>query len=85
MNNLQKVQIEIIKWLKLTPKMRESELKAAFILLKNKLEEIANEPFEIRPYLYLDIISWLESKIEHKSVQEIIRRKFLKKNNIQSQ
>jgi hypothetical protein len=82
MNNLQKVQIEIIKWLKLTPKMLESELKSAFIQLKNKLEEIANEPFEIRPYLYLDIISWLESKIEHKTVQEIIRRKFLKKNNI---
>ncbi len=80
MDSLQKVQIEIIKWLRNTPKMTENEVREAFINLKQKLEDIAREPFELRPFLYLDIISWLESKIEHLPVQEVIRRKFLAKH-----
>lgn len=77
MDNLQKVQKEIIKWLRRTPKMVESDVRGEFIALKQRLEEIVTEPFELRPYLYLDIISWLESKIEGVPVQEVIRRKFL--------
>ncbi|MEM8895443.1 MAG: hypothetical protein AAGC88_12750, partial [Bacteroidota bacterium] len=77
MDNLQKVQKEIIKWLRKTPRMVESDVRGEFITLKGKLEEIVTEPFELRPYLYLDIISWLESKIENVPVQEIIRRKFV--------
>lgn len=77
MDNLQKVQKEIIKWLRRTPQMRENEVRTAFIDLKERLAAISQEKFEVRPYLYLDIVSWLESKIEGKSVQEIIRRKFL--------
>lgn len=77
MDNLQKVQKEIIKWLRRTPKMVEADVRGEFISLKARLQEIATEPFEIRPYLYLDIISWLESKIEGVPVQDVIRRNFL--------
>jgi hypothetical protein len=38
-----------------------------------------NHPFEKRAFLYLDIISWLESKIENRPVQAIIRQKFSEK------
>ena len=37
---------------------------------------IAAMPYEGRPFLYLDVISWLESKIENRPVQEIMQRKF---------
>lgn len=77
MDNLQKVQKEIIKWLRRTPGMVENDVRGEFIALKGRLEEIATEPFELRPYLYLDIISWLESKIEGVPVQDVIRRKFI--------
>jgi RNase P/RNase MRP subunit POP5 len=38
-----------------------------------------NNPYEKRAFIYFDIISWLESKIEHKKVQDIIREKFKQK------
>ncbi len=78
MKDLHKVQQEIFRFLRRTPKMRANQLKQEFIDLKIKLEEIKQKPYEGRPFLYLDIISWLEAKIENKSVQEIVREKFLK-------
>jgi len=46
----------------------ESLLKTLQPLEKNKLES--------RAFMYLDIISWLQSKIENKDVQTIIKEKF---------
>ena len=77
--DLQEVQREIFRFLRKTPKMRASELKKEFVRLKEKLVKLENDPFQRRPFLYLDIISWLESKIEDRNVQDIIREKFLKR------
>jgi len=52
-------------------------LREEFVRLKAKLEEIAVQPFERRPFLYFDIISWLESKISGRSVQDVMQQKFL--------
>lgn len=76
MDNLQGVQKEIIKWLRKVPGMMPDNMKREFQGLKERLEEVLNERFELRAFLYLDIISWLESKIEGVDVQDIIRRKF---------
>jgi len=76
MDNLQKMQLEIFKFLKKLPKVVPSEIKQEFTKLKDRLIEISKDPYESRPFLYLDIISWLESKIEGRPVQEIIRSKF---------
>lgn len=77
MEDLHAVQREIFRFLRKIPRIEESELEQEFISLRNTLAEQENAPFERRPFLYLDIISWLESKIRHKPVQEIIREKFL--------
>jgi len=77
--DLQEVQREIFRFLRKIPKMRASELKKEFIRLKDKLVKLENDPFQRRPFLYLDIISWLESKIEDRDVQDVIREKFLKR------
>jgi len=58
------------------------ELRGEFIKLHEKLKTYENHPYESRAFLYLDIISWLESKIENKSVDSIIREKFKAKNKI---
>ena len=55
--------------------MQASKMNEEFKLLKDKLIEIEKEDFEKRPFLYLDIISWLESKIQGKSMKEIIQSK----------
>jgi hypothetical protein len=39
------------------------------------LKTFENHPYEKRAFLYLDIISWLESKIENKTVASIIQEK----------
>jgi CII-binding regulator of phage lambda lysogenization HflD len=41
------------------------------------LKPLEKSGIESRAFMYLDIISWLESKIHHKPVQEVIRQKFI--------
>lgn len=77
LEDLHDVQKEIFYFLRKTPRMRPDELKGEFVRLKEKLAKLEEQPFTRRPFLYLDIISWLESKIENRSVQEVIRAKFL--------
>lgn len=74
------VQKEIFRFLRKVPRIRAADVKAEFVYLKEKLVKLEVDPFERRPFLYLDIISWLESKIEERPVQQIIREKFLHKN-----
>ncbi|MEQ9422847.1 MAG: hypothetical protein RJQ09_00410 [Cyclobacteriaceae bacterium] len=76
MDNLQSMQLEIFKFLRKLPKVMPSEIKKEFEKLKNKLIQISQDPMERRPFLYLDIISWLESKIEGRPVQDVINDKF---------
>jgi hypothetical protein len=77
LEDLHEVQREIFQFLRRTPRMRTSEVKEEFVALKDKLVKLENQPYARRPFLYLDIISWLESKIEEVPVQEVIHRKFL--------
>jgi hypothetical protein len=49
----------------------------AFKMLKEKLERYQGNPLETRSFMYLDIISWLESKIQQVPVQQVRRQKFL--------
>ncbi|THH39881.1 hypothetical protein [Neolewinella litorea] len=74
--HLQEIQQIIFRFLRRIPRIREEDLRDEFIELKARLDEVAKKPFETRPFTYLDIPSWLESKIEGVSVQEVIRRQF---------
>jgi hypothetical protein len=75
MNNLQQVQRKMISFLKKLSKIYPQELKKAFIDLHQELKLLENHPYEKRAFLYLDIISWLESKIENRTVEQIIQHK----------
>jgi len=68
-----------LKFLRKLPKILPDELKQAFIDLKKDLLPLRNNAYEKRAFLYFDIISWLESKIENRSNQEIIREKAMKR------
>jgi tetratricopeptide (TPR) repeat protein len=80
MEDLYLVQKEMIKFLKLLGDIYPQDIKMAFKQLHAKLKVFENDPYEKRAFLYLDVLSWLESKIENKSVESIIRRKFLSLN-----
>ncbi|NRB64074.1 MAG: hypothetical protein HRU40_13795 [Saprospiraceae bacterium] len=77
MNDLGDVQKEIFRFVRRIPRIQENELKKEFVNLRDKLSILRENPFEQRPFLYLDIISWLESKIENRPVEDVIRDKFL--------
>ncbi|OMP80947.1 hypothetical protein [[Flexibacter] sp. ATCC 35208] len=70
---------EILKFLRKNIYANPKALKSAFASLKEKLVQLSQNPYERRSFLYLDIISWLESKIEGIPVQDVIRRKFVKR------
>lgn len=77
MENLSTVEVEIFSFLKQSFKLTPRKLKPQFELLLNKLRPLEKNSLENRAFMYLDVISWLESKMEGKPVQEIIRKKYL--------
>jgi len=79
MNELHIVQKKIISFLRNLSNMYPHDLKNAFIKLHADLKIYEHHPFEKRSFMYLDIISWLESNIENVSVESIIKRKALEK------
>ncbi len=73
-------QTRIIRFLKKLNTVRtDKELRTAFKELRDQLMPLATNPYEKRAFMYFDIISWLESKIYGKPVQEIIKSKVLKR------
>lgn len=80
MEDLYEVQKEFIKFLRGLGDIYPHEVKNEFMKLHKKLKEFENDPYQSRAFLYLDIISWLESKIENRPIGEIIRGKF--QNNL---
>lgn len=79
MENLSVVEEEMFKFLKKSFGLTAAKLKPEFGKLLNKLKQYENSSSETRAFAYLDIISWLESKMENVPVQDVIRRKFLAK------
>jgi tetratricopeptide (TPR) repeat protein len=73
------VMQEILKFLKRALYTKQKDLRDEFKALKEHLEELAKNPFERRSFIYLDIISWLESKIEGKTVEAVSKKKFLER------
>ncbi len=82
MENLSKVEIEIFRFLQQAFKVEAHAIKPQFEKLLARLKKLQNNPLESRAFAYLDIISWLESKINGVEVQNIIRDKYLKDKRI---
>ncbi|MBR9913923.1 MAG: hypothetical protein GYB32_03695 [Algicola sp.] len=80
-NDLYEVQKEMIKFIRGLQDIYPQDIKKAFEQLYNILKPYEDHPYERRAFLYLDIISWLESKIQNKPVGEVIRQKYLARNN----
>ncbi len=77
MRELQEVQDTIFRFLRRIPKINQHELQDRFRELHKSLSRLREHPYERRAFLYLDIISWLESKIEDRPVEDIIQRRFM--------
>lgn len=77
MNNLSVVEEKIFGFLQSAFRFSPKQLRTKFESLLAELKPLEKSNTGNRTFMYLDIISWLESKIEQKPVQEIIRNKYL--------
>lgn len=75
MNDMHAVQKEMIKFLRNLRDIYPTDLRNEFKKLHTELKKYENHPYEKRAFLYLDIISWLESHLYNKPVGEIVREK----------
>ncbi len=76
MNELNEVQKEMIKFLRTIGDVYPHEFKKEFVKLHTTLKQYEDNPYERRAFLYLDILSWLESKIQNRPIEEVIQEKF---------
>jgi hypothetical protein len=77
MENLQAVQKVFLNSIRELSDVYPSEIKNEFKKIHAKLKVYENHPYEKRAFLYLDILSWLESKIQSKPIATIIKEKQL--------
>jgi hypothetical protein len=77
MQSLTAVEEEMFNFLRQSFRVSAHALKPEFEKLLEKLKNYEHNHFETRAFSYLDVISWLESKINNVPVQDIIRKKHL--------
>ena len=75
MNDLHAIQKEMLNFLREVVDLYPHQIKAAFKKLHTTLSKYEDHPYEKRAFLYLDVLSWLESKIYGKPVDIIIQEK----------
>lgn len=75
MENLGPVEEDVFKFLQRSFSLSPAQLKPEFKKLLVRLKQYEDNRIASRAFAYLDIISWLESKLNNVPVQEIIRQK----------
>ena len=78
MDQQEKVLQEIFKFLRKTPNILPSQLKTEFRKLRATLRPLAKDPKERRPFIYFDIIAWLDSRINETKIEEEVQKRIRK-------
>ncbi len=77
MANLTVVEEAMFKFLRQTFPMSPRQLKPEFEKFLQSIKHLEKNRFETRAFAYLDIISWVESKVYGKPMSVIIHEKYL--------
>ncbi|HMG68714.1 MAG TPA: hypothetical protein VK588_13540 [Chitinophagaceae bacterium] len=77
METITVIEEEVFKFLRASFKLTRRELKPELEKLLQKIKQFEKSRFETRSLAYLDIISWLESKVYDKPMSEVIHEKYL--------
>jgi tetratricopeptide (TPR) repeat protein len=75
MKTLTAVESEIFRFLRHSTKVSAKNLQPELEQFLKRIKLLENKRFESRAFAYLDIISWVESKVYHKTLSEIIQKK----------
>lgn len=78
MKNLTVVEEAIFSFLRHSFKLKPKFLKEELETFLKKIKHLEKNRFETRSFAYLDVISWVESKVYEKPMEEIIHTKYMK-------
>ena len=77
MKNLTKVEEEIFKFLRTSFRVSAKQLQPELEKLLNRIKHLETNRYETRSFAYLDVISWVESKVYKKPMSEVVHEKYL--------
>ncbi len=80
MKNLTVIEEEMFKFLRKSFHVPRQSLKPELEKFLNAIKKFEKSRFETRAFAYLDIVSWVESRLYEKSISQIIREKYLASN-----
>jgi len=66
-----------LKFFKSIINLPKSEHLKHFKILDSELNKLKDDPYEKRPFLYLNFPAWVTGKIRHKTMTEIIKEQNL--------
>ncbi len=75
--NLTVVEEEMFKFLRKSFNVSRNKMQQELEHFLDKIKGLEKNRFETRAFAYLDIISWVESKVHHKTMSEILQEKYL--------
>ena len=81
MKNLTVVEEEMFKFLRYSSKVSAKQLKPELEKFLQKIKHLEKNRFETRSFAYLDIISWVESKVGDVPMEEVVNNKYKKSLN----
>jgi len=80
MHNLTLIEEEVFKFLRKSFYVSLETLKPELEIFLKQVKRFEKDRFETRSFAYLDVISWLESKVHQRPMNEILYRKYLDSN-----
>ncbi len=77
LKNLTVVEEEMFRFLRRSFSLSPRQLKPELEKFLDKIKHLEKNRFETRAFAYLDIISWVESKVYEKSLSKVIQEKYM--------
>ena len=77
MKNLTVVEEEMFRFVRNSFHLTTRQLKPELEKFLHKIKHLEQNRFETRAFAYLDVISWLESKVYNKTMSDVIHEKYL--------
>ena len=77
LKNLTAIEEAMFRFLRRSLPLSPRQLQPEFVQFLDEIKYLEKDRFQTRAFAYLDVISWLESKAQRKSMAEIVRAKYL--------
>jgi tetratricopeptide (TPR) repeat protein len=78
MKNLTQLEEEILSFLRRSFRLSPDRIREELRLFLQRIKKFEKNRFQARVFVYLDIVSWVESKVHGRTLSAVMQEKFLK-------